>query len=224
MFNVLTIAREYGSGGSDIGRRVAELLGWECVDKQIIERIAAMGKVDPAWAEQADEHAIAWWERVMKSFRNGNPELYAGDGSEFGVDCDTMQQFTSNVIQEAAKVGKCVIIGRSSGCVLRHDPHVLRVMVYAPLAEKIRRMKLRHPHEHDLQALLHRMDSERTRYVQNYYGCDPANRGLYHLCMNSTLGIDCCARMVAEIIQSSWLARESNPENGSQAILSTAAH
>jgi len=53
----------------------------------------------------------------------------------------------------------------SSGAVrlrLRHDPHVLRVMVYAPLAEKIRRMKLRHPHEHDLQALLHRMDSERT--------------------------------------------------------------
>jgi len=59
MFNVLTIAREYGSGGSDIGRKVAELLGWECVDKQIIEQVAAMGKVDPAWAAQADEHAIA---------------------------------------------------------------------------------------------------------------------------------------------------------------------
>jgi cytidylate kinase len=121
-----------------------------------------------------------------------------------------MQQFTSNVIQEAAKVGKCVIIGRSSGCVLRHDPHVLRVMVYAPLAEKIRRMKLRHPHEHDLQALLHRMDSERTRYVQNYYSCDPANRGLYHLCMNSTLGIDCCAWMVAQIIRSSWVDKSEN--------------
>jgi cytidylate kinase len=222
MFNVLTIAREYGSGGSDIGRKVAELLGWECVDKQIIERVAAMGKVDPAWAEQADEHAIAWWERVMKSFRNGNPELYAGDGSEFGVDCDTMQQFTSTVIQEAAKVGKCVIIGRSSGCVLRHDPHVLRVLVYAPLAEKIKRMKLRHPHEHDLQALLHRMDSERTRYVQNYYGCDPVSRGLYHLCVNSTLGIDCCARMVVQIIQSSWVDKGESKLSNSNGDFSRA--
>jgi cytidylate kinase len=107
------------------------------------------------------------------------------------------------IIQEAAKVGNCVIIGRSSGCVLSHDPHVLRVLVYAPLKEKIKRMKLRHPHEHDLQALLHRMDSERTRYVQKYYGCDPANPALYHLCLNSTLGIDTCAGLITQIIRSS---------------------
>ena len=44
MFNVLTIAREYGSGGSDIGRKAAELLGWVCVDKQIIEQVSAIGK------------------------------------------------------------------------------------------------------------------------------------------------------------------------------------
>lgn len=50
VFNVLTIAREYGSGGSEIGRKVAEILGWECLDKQIIERVAAMGKMDSAWA------------------------------------------------------------------------------------------------------------------------------------------------------------------------------
>jgi cytidylate kinase len=203
MFNVLTIAREYGSGGSDIGRKVAELLGWECVDKQIIDRVAAMGKVDTSWAEQADEHAIAWWERVMKGFRQGGPESYIGDETQFAVDRDTVQIFTASVIQEAAKVGNCVIIGRSSGCVLRHDPHVLRVLVYAPLKEKIKRMKLRHPQEHDLQALLHRIDSERTRYVQKYYGCDPANPALYHLCLNSTLGIDTCAGMIAQIIQSS---------------------
>ena len=54
MFNVLTIAREYGSGGSDIGHKVAELLGWECIDKQIIERVAAMGGVDNSWVELTD--------------------------------------------------------------------------------------------------------------------------------------------------------------------------
>jgi cytidylate kinase len=197
MFNVVTIAREYGSGGADIGRKVAELLGWECVDKQIIERVAAMGKVDPSWAETADEHTSTWWERVMKGFNFGGLESYSV------IDHDTLQQFTANVIQEAARVGKCVIIGRSSQCVLHHDPHVLRVLVYAPLADKLKRMKLRHPQERDLQALLHCMDAERLHYAQNYYSCDSLNRGLYHLWLNSTLGIDACAELIVRIIQSS---------------------
>jgi cytidylate kinase len=203
MFNVVTIAREYGSGGSDIGRKVAELLGWECVDKKIIERVATMGKVDPSWAETADERTGTWWERVMKGFLHGGPESYIGKLADSAVDHDTLQQFTASVIQEAAKVGNCVIIGRSSQCVLRHDPRVLRVLVYAPVAEKIKRMKLRHPHENDLQALLHRMDSERFHYAQSYYGCDSSARGLYHLCVNSTLGIDACAKLLVQTIRSS---------------------
>ncbi len=203
MFNVLSIAREYGSGGADIGRKVAVSLGWECVDKQIIERVAAMGKIDPSWAETADEHTSPWWERVMKGFLHGSPESYIGKPADFAVDHDALQQFTASVIQEAARVGNCVIIGRSSQCVLRHAPHVLRVLVYAPVAEKIERMKLRHLHEHDLQALLHRMDSERFHYARNYYDCDPSARGLYHLCVNSTLGIDACAELIVQIIQPS---------------------
>src|SRR5580704_4665055 len=86
VFNVVTVAREYGSGGADIGRKVAELMGWVCLDKQIIDRVAALGKVDSTWAEEADEHASAWWERVMKSFRSGGPESYVGEGPEIGVD------------------------------------------------------------------------------------------------------------------------------------------
>jgi cytidylate kinase len=201
MLNVVTIAREYGSGGADIGRKVAELMGWECLDKQIIERVAAMGKVDTSWAAKEDEHASAWWEKVMKSFSRGGPESFIGPGSV--VDHDTLQQITADVIREAAKVGNCVIIGRSAQCILHHAPHVLRVLVYAPLAEKIKRMKLRHPHERDLQALLQRMDSERMHYAQAYYGCDTLNRGLYHLWMNSTLGIDACAELIVQSIRSS---------------------
>jgi len=63
MFNVVTIAREYGSGGSDIAHKVAEMMGWVCIDKQIIEKVAAMGKVDPAWAARADERVNSWWAR-----------------------------------------------------------------------------------------------------------------------------------------------------------------
>jgi len=199
MFNVVTIAREYGSGGAEIGRKVAELLGFVCVDKQIIERVAAIGKVDHTWAEQCDEHAGAWWERVMKSFRQGGLESYAGEEPELG-DRDALQRSTASVIEGAAKEGNCVIIGRSSQCVLRHTPHVLHALVYAPLSEKMERMKLRHPNERDLQALLRRIDSERTHYTQHYYGRDWSDRALYHFCLNSTLGIDTCAQLIVQAV------------------------
>lgn len=203
MFNVVTLVREYGSEGTDIGRKVAELLGRVCADKQIIERAAAMGEVGTAWAEKADEHANAWWERVIKGFRHGGVESYIGAAADSVVDHDTLQQFTASVIQEAVKVGRCVIIGRSSQCVLHHVPYVLRVLVYAPQAEKIKRMKLRHSHEHDLPALLHRMDSERAHYAQNYYGCASLDRRPYHLWLNSTLGIDACSELMVQAVQRS---------------------
>jgi cytidylate kinase len=77
------------------------------------------------------------------------------------------------------------------------------MLVYAPLNEKIARMKLRHPHEQNVQALLRRVDSERLHYARHYYDCDSADPRLYHITINSTIGIDTCARMVAQIIQSS---------------------
>lgn len=203
MFNVVTIAREYGSGGSEVGRRVAEMLGWELVDRAIIERVAVMGKVDREWAEEADEHCSAWWERVLNGFRHGGPEVYVGGVADPGVDRDSLQQFTARVVEEAAKTGNCVIVGRSSQCVLRNESRVLHVLVYAPQNEKLERMKIRHPNERDLPALLRRMDSERIRYAQDYYGCDSRDRSLYHLWLNSTLGIDSCAELIVNAIHSS---------------------
>jgi hypothetical protein len=135
MFNVVTIAREYGSGGAAIGRKVAELLGWQFVDKEIIERAASMGQMDASWAERADEQTCAWWERVLGSFRHGGPELYVGRIANTGMGHDILQQFTAQVIQEAGKQGNCVIIGRGSQCVLRNEPSALQVMVYAPMVE-----------------------------------------------------------------------------------------
>jgi len=203
MFNVVTIAREYGSGGAEVGRRVAEMMGWELVDKQIIERVANIGKIDRAWAEKADEQSCAWWERVLNGFRHGGPEIYVGGVADTGVDRDSLQQFTAKVIEEAGKTGNCVIVGRSSQCVLHKEPRAMHVLVYAPLEEKLERMKHRHPTERDLQAVLRRMDAERMRYAQEYFGCDSRERGLYHLCVNSTIGLDACAEVVVSAIHSS---------------------
>lgn len=209
MFDVVTIAREYGSGGSDIGRQVAKTLGWELLDRQIIERVAAAGKVDRAWAAEADEQSRGWWEKIISGFRYGGPALYLGGAGDMGVNRDSLQEFTAHVIQEAGKIGNCVIIGRSSECVLRNEARSLHVMVYAPLEEKLERMKQRHPHEHDLRGLLLRIDAERLRYAQDYFGCDSRDRELYHLCVNSALGIDICAELIVRAIHSSANGKRS---------------
>lgn len=198
MFNVVTIAREYGSGGADIGRKLAGLLGWECVDQQIIERVAALGKVDISSAAEADEQPNAWWQQLTKGFRYGASWSIPGTD----MDHDTLQRFTAKVIEQAAKQGRCVIIGRSAQCVLRFYPDVLHVLVYGPLAEKINRMRLRHPDERDLPSLLHRVDSDRGQYTQSFYGHDWSDRKLYHLCVNTALGIENCTNLIERIVES----------------------
>jgi cytidylate kinase len=212
MFKVVTIAREYGSGGAEIGRRAAEMLGWALVDKQIIERVAAIGKIDRTWAEEADEQSCGWWERVLSGFRHGGPEVYVGGVADTGVDRDSLQKFTARVIEEAGKAGNCVIVGRSSQCVLHREPTALHVLVYAPMQEKLERMKHRHPNERDMPALLRRMDAERLRYAQEYFSCDSRERSLYHLCLNSTLGLDACAQLIVNAVHSSTLKQRPERE------------
>ena len=180
---------------------VAEMLGWELVDKKIIERAAALCKVDRNWAEAADEQSCGWWERVLHGFSHGGPEVYVGGHDDVMVDRDALQRFTAKVVEEAAKAGNCVIIGRGSQCVLRNHPGVLHVMVYAPMAEKVERMRARHPQEQDLPALLKRMDAERARYAGEYFNCDGCDRRLYHLVLNSTLGLRTCAGLVVDAVR-----------------------
>lgn len=208
MFNVVTIAREYGSGGAEIGRRAAEMLGWKLVDRQIIERAAIIAKVDRKWAEQSDERCCGWWERVLSGFRHGGPEVYVGGVADTGVDRDVLQKFTACVVEEAGKAGNCVIVGRGSQCVLRTHPTALHVFVYAPLPEKLERLKPRHPHERDLEALLRRMDADRQRYTHEYFGCDSQDKSLYDLCLNSTIGLDASAKLIVSAIRASATKRQ----------------
>ena len=198
-FNVVTIAREYGSGGCEIGQQLAEMLGWELVDRRLLERVAALGKIDTESAGAADEQACAWWERVLRGFRCGGPE-HCTSGLNIGVDRDEQQRFTVRAIQEAGKRGRCVIVGRCAQCVLRDQPGVLHVLVWAPLRERLERLKLEHPEERDVAGLLRRMDAEQARYAHEYFGCEACDRKLFHLCLNSTIGLENCARLIASAV------------------------
>ena len=185
---VVTLHWEFGSGGSLIGRALAEALGWKLLDHQIIEQLAQRLQLKISDAELYDEHTCSWARRLMRSFFSGNPEGFSGPVPEGVVDEDKVAALTAVLICEAADEGNVVILGRGSQCVLQERKDVLNVFIFAPLEEKLSRLA---NYIADREAALREMkeqDRLRSQYMKTYYATDWQDHNLYHLIFDSSLG------------------------------------
>lgn len=115
---VITISREYGSGGAAIGQELARRLGWKLLDRDLILELARRAHVPPSEVSQMDEHVSSFIERVLKAYWLGNTYVWSGPAPEV-VDSDYLAELTAIVIREAGKLGQCVIVGRGAQCVLQ---------------------------------------------------------------------------------------------------------
>jgi len=200
-WEVVTIGREYGSGGAAVGSAVAKALGFRLLDRTLIERIAAAANVDPAVAQRLDEHVDGWVARIHRALRFGAFDSVAVDAGEAIVDAARMQALTAAVIQEAAAEGRYVIVGRAAQCVLRGRPAVFNVFVYASRADRARRLRARLGPEVDVETLIDDMDRERAAYVKLHHGCDWVDRRLYHLMVNAALGESAAVKVVLAALE-----------------------
>ena len=189
MFRVLTIAREYGSGGAIIGRRVSEQLEWKLLDKAFIENIARVAKVDPHLARQLDERTDSWLERLGRQgfWRGAFEGVAVGSPPDF-FDAETMAALAQNMIEEACQRGNCVIVGRGAQCVLRGRKNAFHVFIYAPWAERVARVRQRLPGTRDIEGLIRSTDRQRADFIRTYFGCNWMDPHLYHLMICSELG------------------------------------
>src|ERR1035437_7461641 len=120
MFRVLTVAREYGSGGGLIARRVAEKLGWNLLDKALVEAIARSAQVDPDLARRYDERVDSWLHRLSRrGLWRGAFEGVAALADTAVFDAETVASLGKSLILEAHSQGNCVIVGRGAQCVLQ---------------------------------------------------------------------------------------------------------
>ena len=126
---VITIAREYGSGGAVIGQELAARLGWKLLDRELILELARRAHVQPSEVSQMDEHPSSFIARLLKAFWIGNAYTYSGPAPDV-VDADYLAELSAIVISEAAKLGQCVIVGRGAQCVLREREDAFHVFVY----------------------------------------------------------------------------------------------
>ena len=185
-FRLLTVNREFGSGGGRIARTIAENLGWKLLDKDIIDAIAYAAHVDPHVVQRYDEHVESWLRRLNQQAMR-SAALAAGlelrDNAVF--DAEEMVKISQKVIEQAYTEGNCVIVGRGSQCVLQHKPEAFHVFVYAPHKDRILRLRARLPKGTDVEQRIRSVDAERAKYLQEYYGKYWLNPHLYDLMVSS---------------------------------------
>jgi cytidylate kinase len=199
-FRVVTVAREYGSGGGAIAARLAERLGWELLDRTLLERIAEMARVGHDVARMLDEHVDPWTRRLARALWLGGFETVSVVDRDV-VDSDRVAALTGRIVQEAAAVGGCVIVGRGSQCLLRSRPDAFHVFVYAPREQRARRLRARLGPGADVELALDEVDRERAAYTRRYFGEDRLDRHLYHLMVDAGLGEEAAVATILTALQ-----------------------
>jgi len=200
-FRVVTVAREYGSGGAAIAARLAVRLGYQLLDRALVERIAEVARIDPDLAGKLDEHVDPWARRLGRALWYGGFEAVAVVDENDVVDSDRVARLSGRIVEEAASVGGCVIVGRGGQCLLRGRGDVLHVFVYAPRDERMRRLHARLGPGADVELALDETDRERAAYVRRHFDADWLDRRLYHLMVNAALGEEAAVSAILAAVE-----------------------
>jgi len=199
MIRVITITHQRGSGGTTLARLLAHKLGWNPVDRGLIERVARVADLDMSTADYFDEQAACWCgvlrARGINLDRLCPPVVPRWFGE---IDEESIHGLTDQLIRAAADVGKCVIAVPGAQCLLQGRADVFKVLVYAPIEERIARVHDRHPECADAEAFLKQMDLQTAQYTLKHYGSEWLGAGLclYDLCVNTSTGLDAAAALI----------------------------
>lgn len=190
MFRVITISREYGSGGAEIARRVTQRLGWKLIDECLIEDVARLARVTPEIASKYDECVNSWFERLIKAVWRGGFEGSASRVEDAAFDAEQMVHLATQVIREAADLGQAVIVGRGGQCILRERHDTLHVSVHAPMELRIRNLQQMFGLTTGAAERAEEVDRGRAAYVRRYFGEDWKDFRLYHMVIDASVGLD----------------------------------
>ncbi len=199
---IITIARQYGSGGREIGERVAQILGIPIYDKELITEAATRGDLNEDVIKGADESAT---NSLLYTLAMGSNVL--GTTMHFGYKMpinDKLFILQSEVIKEYAAEGSCVIIGRCSDYVLRDEPNIFRLFIYGDLDHRQARIRERHPEIKSSQIIdvINKTDKRRASYYNFYTGNKWGKYDNYDMAINSsTLGIEGTAQIIAASVK-----------------------
>src|SRR5256885_8481291 len=206
---VITITRQYASGGSEVARLVAAELRWEVIDNEFVDEVARRAGLPPDAVAQREERAAGLLERLARTLAAGSPEMFIATAGAPRVEPDeaAIAHLTERVIAEAAAHGRIVLVGRGAQAVLAQRPDALHVYIVAPQPWRMRLAVERlGVSEADVDHVVDETDRQRDQYVKTYYGRQRQDLTNYDLIVNTArLGIDgAAAFVVAEARRRNW--------------------
>ena len=192
---IITISREFGSGGRSIGREVASRLGIDFYDKELVEKIALESGFAPTFVEEHGEHAPSTSRLSYAFSQQGVPGVMSGMSA-----ADFLWNIQCNVILQLADQGPCVIVGRNADYILKDRPDALHVYVFADVPYRAERIvRLYGESEKSPEQRLAEKDKRRRVNYQHYTGRTWGAAQNYEMCLcSSMLGIDQCVKIIVE--------------------------
>ncbi|MDR1753630.1 MAG: cytidylate kinase-like family protein [Eubacterium sp.] len=189
MFYILTINREYGSGGRFIGKIVAEKLGIPYYDKELIAKTAQKSGFTEEFINEISE-------------KKTTSLLYSLYMTSIPVS-DQLFIAQSQVINDIAKEGSAVIVGGCADFVLQNHPKCFNVFIHAPLEERIRRVKDEYNEAvGDIRSYILKKDKKRMSYYNYFTQFKWANATNYNLSINSSIGVEDTAEIIVAALKS----------------------
>ncbi|MBQ9764843.1 MAG: cytidylate kinase-like family protein [Lachnospiraceae bacterium] len=180
---IITVSREFGSGGREVGKRLADELGFAYYDREIVTEIASKHELDESYVEETLNRGI------LKSIpiHFGRTFSYAPAAISNSLNLFVEQH---RIIKELAKKGDCIIVGRAADIILK-DYKPFNLFVYADMKAKIERCRRRASEneklsERDLEKQIKKIDAERAQYYEFFSNTPWGDKAGYHLCVNTT--------------------------------------
>jgi cytidylate kinase len=185
---MLTLSHQYGSGGSLIAQELGRRLQWTVWDKEILRHIATQELREEGYVEAKDERIDTFIERVVRILGMGRFETTYGVLPPFRLTDSQLVQMIQTTIENGAKEGGVIVVGRGGNHILAGRPNTLHVFVYAPLEVRIDRvMRVEGLSRADAESRIIAMDRLRSDYVRHFYHADWYDPRHYHLLLDSAM-------------------------------------
>ena len=197
---IITIDREYGSGGGAIAEKLSSRLGWKLWDQVLTDEIAR--RMDCACDEVAEheEKRDPAFYRLLKSFMRGSFEGSLNARRLKMVDTECVREVVLQILPEIAQEGNCVIVGRGSAYYLGDRADAFHAFVYAPFEERVRRLRTTGKTEKEAIELAETVDSERADFIKQYCKIEWPDRHRFHLMVNSGMGENVAVETILDAV------------------------
>lgn len=197
---IITISREFGSGGRSIGHKVAELLNIPFYDKELVDQIALESGFAPKFVEEHGEHSPGKSLLSYAFAPQGIPGVMNGLST-----ADFLWNVQCSVILQLAEKGPCVIVGRNADYILKDRSDCLHAFIHASMDFRADRIvRLYGESEKSPAARLQEKDKRRKVNYQHYTGRTWGQAQNYDICLNSgILGVERCAEFIVDIVRNS---------------------